>query len=640
MNATQKRPGNGESGKMQGRKRETATPVVAKTLLILGVLSMFAAPARAGEPIVQNKAIEEIKAIEKDIDIEKLGAIAMLDNNAWRYTTVESWARKTMRTMHGSTSLGGLDPVVSAMEVMFNQKAYTDQPVIYVKDRGVLKDLTKHPIQISDEDAERMFRERHVSWDFLARPDVQQRIRELSGETLKNRAMNRMLNARFHYQKMLELFTIIPVPNGKKETQWLSPVALMNPQTNAESGITDEMASSVFDPFSELAQAWRQRDAKAINANVDKLASALPHLAPDGIYPSLEVRHAEQRYRRMGLMRWGWGLYIFAFFISIFALATNYAWARYLGLTFVLFAIGVHGYALWMRWDVLGRIPVANMYEAITFGAWCGTTLVVLLEFVWPKRVFLLASAGVGFFALALPEIVPDTINNELQTMMPILDDAMLRIHTTLIIASYLVIAAAFFVANCYLFVSAIRKGSMLARATIGAQFGALVALGLGLFDVYAHMSDWGTITASALSTAGGALIGMGGFAIIAGAPKPAGSSAFAADAFPVERSRTILQEFDLCHRVLLYIATVSLFVGIVLGAMWADYSWGRPWGWDPKEVFALNTWLIYAILIHARYVTKHRGLWTSVLSVVGFAVMLFNWFVVNFYIVGLHSYA
>lgn len=640
MNAVRTEVARKESKKVQGKKSETPVSVVAKSLLILAALGLWAPTARADAPEIQNEAIESIKAIEKDINIQKLGAIAMLDNNAWRYTTVESWARKTMRTMHGSISLDGLDPVVSAMEIMFNQRAYADQPVIYVKDRGVLKDLTKHPIQVSEEEAERMFKKRHVSFDFLARPDVQQRIQELSGETLKNRAMNRMLTARFNFQQILDLFTIIPVPNGTKETQWLSPVALMSTQEKEKSGITEAMSASVFDPFSELAQAWRARDVKSINACIDKLDAALPKLAPAGLYPTLETRHAEQQYRRLSLLRWGWGFYILAFFVAIFSLATGYKWPRRLGLAFLIGAVGIHGYDLWLRWGVLNRIPVANMYEAVVSSTWCGAAFGLVLEIFSKKRVYLLASALLGFFALALPEIIPDTLNDNLQTMMPILDDAMLRIHTVLIIASYAVITLAFGVANCYLFVEAIKKGNALARGTIGAEMGALVAVFLGVGDVFAHLSGLGILMATALSIVGGALIGLGGFAMFLGGSKPAGSSAFNADAFPVERSRTILQEFDLCHRVLLYTATVALFVGIVLGAVWADYSWGRPWGWDPKEVFALNTWLIYAILIHARYVTKHRGLWTSVLSVVGFAVMQFNWWVVNFYIVGLHSYA
>ena len=79
---------------------------------------------------------------------------------------------------------------------------------------------------------------------------------------------------------------------------------------------------------------------------------------------------------------------------------------------------------------------------------------------------------------------------------------------------------------------------------------------------------------------------------------------------------------------------------GIILGAIWADQSWGRPWGWDPKETFALVTWIVYLIVVHVRVATEDKAWWTAVLSVIGFFVMLFNWIGVNFFLVGLHSYA
>jgi ABC-type transport system involved in cytochrome c biogenesis permease subunit len=100
------------------------------------------------------------------------------------------------------------------------------------------------------------------------------------------------------------------------------------------------------------------------------------------------------------------------------------------------------------------------------------------------------------------------------------------------------------------------------------------------------------------------------------------------------------LHNMDWSHLIILNMAFIILFGGVILGAVWADYSWGRPWGWDPKETFAMNTWLIYAVLIHARFIVQRKGLWTAWLSVLGCAMMAFNWFVVNFYIVGLHSYA
>jgi ABC-type transport system involved in cytochrome c biogenesis permease subunit len=107
------------------------------------------------------------------------------------------------------------------------------------------------------------------------------------------------------------------------------------------------------------------------------------------------------------------------------------------------------------------------------------------------------------------------------------------------------------------------------------------------------------------------------------------------------DRSPT-LKTLDECNVVLLQLAFWLLGVGIVTGALWADVSWGRPWGWDPKETFALVTWIVYLIIVHIRFVTggQSRALTTSVLSIIGFFVMLFNWIGVNFFLVGLHSYA
>jgi ABC-type transport system involved in cytochrome c biogenesis permease subunit len=89
-------------------------------------------------------------------------------------------------------------------------------------------------------------------------------------------------------------------------------------------------------------------------------------------------------------------------------------------------------------------------------------------------------------------------------------------------------------------------------------------------------------------------------------------------------------------------IATVVLWVGLCLGAVWAAESWGRPWGWDPKEVFALLTWVVFIMLVHLRLAVSpaRRGLATALVSVTAFLVMAFNWYVVNVVLAGLHSYA
>jgi cytochrome c-type biogenesis protein CcsB len=82
------------------------------------------------------------------------------------------------------------------------------------------------------------------------------------------------------------------------------------------------------------------------------------------------------------------------------------------------------------------------------------------------------------------------------------------------------------------------------------------------------------------------------------------------------------------------------LAAGIILGGVWADYSWGRFWGWDPKEVWALVALLSYLCMLHARFIgwVGHRGL--AALSVVCFALVVMAWYGVNFVLgAGLHSY-
>jgi cytochrome c-type biogenesis protein CcsB len=100
------------------------------------------------------------------------------------------------------------------------------------------------------------------------------------------------------------------------------------------------------------------------------------------------------------------------------------------------------------------------------------------------------------------------------------------------------------------------------------------------------------------------------------------------------------LATLDMCNLVVLQLAFWMLGAGVILGAIWADQSWGRPWGWDPKETFALVTWIVYLIAVHVRVVTINKAWWTALLGFVGFWIMLFNWVGVNFMLVGLHSYA
>jgi len=81
------------------------------------------------------------------------------------------------------------------------------------------------------------------------------------------------------------------------------------------------------------------------------------------------------------------------------------------------------------------------------------------------------------------------------------------------------------------------------------------------------------------------------------------------------------------------------LTIGLTTGAVWANAAWGRYWGWDPKETWALVTWLVYALYLHLRFIKGWRGKRMAAVAVVGFVFVVFTYFGVNFLLGGLHSY-
>ncbi|WP_159799045.1 cytochrome c biogenesis protein CcsA [Flavobacterium sp. MK4S-17] len=101
------------------------------------------------------------------------------------------------------------------------------------------------------------------------------------------------------------------------------------------------------------------------------------------------------------------------------------------------------------------------------------------------------------------------------------------------------------------------------------------------------------------------------------------------------------IKEITYINEMALTVGLVMLTIGNFLGGQWANESWGRYWGWDPKETWALVSIMVYAFVIHMRLVPALRGSWLfNFFSVMAFASILMTYFGVNFYLTGLHSYA
>ncbi len=99
------------------------------------------------------------------------------------------------------------------------------------------------------------------------------------------------------------------------------------------------------------------------------------------------------------------------------------------------------------------------------------------------------------------------------------------------------------------------------------------------------------------------------------------------------------LQTLDEMNYRLITIGFPLLTLAIITGALWAESAWGSYWSWDPKEVWSLITWFIYASVLHVRLTAGWRGKRAAILSIIGFCAVLFTFFGVNLLLKGLHSF-
>jgi ABC-type transport system involved in cytochrome c biogenesis permease subunit len=101
------------------------------------------------------------------------------------------------------------------------------------------------------------------------------------------------------------------------------------------------------------------------------------------------------------------------------------------------------------------------------------------------------------------------------------------------------------------------------------------------------------------------------------------------------------IKHLSAINEITLILGLSLLVIGNFLGGVWANESWGRYWGWDPKETWAYISILVYTLILHVRLVPRIYSHYSfAVLSLLGFASILMTYFGVNFYLAGMHSYA
>jgi ABC-type transport system involved in cytochrome c biogenesis permease subunit len=310
-------------------------------------------------------------------------------------------------------------------------------------------------------------------------------------------------------------------------------------------------------------------------------------------YPPAGSTDAEVFYNHADPFFWAW--IVCAAAVACFALAwgpirKSMFWAGII-LAVAVEAIIITGLAL--RGVITGWVPLGSMFETIVFVALCLAATGMGFALLPPRGVYArwpvaLVGTLLALAALLVAYYMP-AFHREIELLKAILrSNYWLAIHVTTIVTGY---------------------GEAMMAWGLGNA-----ALGCYLFGRY----------------------GVRGRGTVAAGEYPCGKGSGNTSAAP-PRATTVLG--PMIYR-LLQATVLLLAIGTILGGMWADVSWGRFWGWDPKEVWALISLLVYMIFLHARHAGWASNFNLAVGAVLGFVAILCTWYVVNYVMqAGKHSY-
>ncbi len=264
----------------------------------------------------------------------------------------------------------------------------------------------------------------------------------------------------------------------------------------------------------------------------------------------------------------------------------------------------VHLFALILRWYIAGHAPWSNAYESMLYIAFtAGIAGVVFFR----KSYLALSSAnflaGIALFVANLGFMNPQITN-----LMPVLKSYWLNIHVSVITASYGFLGLCFLLGIITLMLMICRK-----KGVDSANPSA---------NLNANLANPANQSANL-------------------APNPADSST-ANQTNPANlKIDSTINSITAINEMSMIFGLFLLTAGNFLGGIWANESWGRYWGWDPKETWALVSIGVYAIILHLRFIFKRNFQYIfATASVFGFFSVLMTYFGVNYYLSGLHSYA
>ena len=279
------------------------------------------------------------------------------------------------------------------------------------------------------------------------------------------------------------------------------------------------------------------------------------------------------------------------------------------------------------RWIEAGYFPLSNLYESLFFVAWGLTAVHLIAESTSRSRLVGAATSPVAmgitaFAALTLPAQMQVS-----EPLVPALKSNWLMMHVSVMLLSY----------------AALMVGSVLAIAFLVVTRGKTIELrgssvGTGSFRSKAQRPSKSESSPPVAVQSTGQAPSGGGTLVLECVASTASTTA--TDTALLSPQRLNLAEvLDNVSYRMIGLGFPLLTIGIIAGAVWANEAWGGYWSWDPKETWALITWLVFAAYLHARITRGWQGRRPAILAATGFAVVWVCYLGVNFLGKGLHSY-
>lgn len=250
----------------------------------------------------------------------------------------------------------------------------------------------------------------------------------------------------------------------------------------------------------------------------------------------------------------------------------------------VFFSNILFAFTLSVRWVGEGYFPLSNLYESLIFLSWTISFIQLIVESKTKSRLIGALSTPLVFFISGFSSLTLPVEMQKALPLVPSLQSNWLMMHVSMMMISY-------------------------ATLIVGSLFSILYLA----FNYFNQDSKEISLQSSVLS----------------------GSTNFN----ETNSKTSLLQTVDIWSYRIIGLGFPFLTIGIISGAVWANEAWGSYWSWDPKETWALITWLTFAIYLHSRLLKGWQGKNAALLGSLGFFVIWICYLGVNFLGKGLHSY-